>query len=365
MKLTCKRTTLTNAVQLVSGVVPSKTTKDVLKNIKLQVSSGKCTLIGSDSEIGMRCSVELEADQDGQALLPTARILSILNTLVDEIVTLEIDERGIAINCGYSDFALSTTPAEDFPEVASAEFNEPSKITSSAIRKLIRQTIFATDQNSTKYALAGVQMELANNAATFIATDANRMAVVRSDCKHEREADSTLVRVKALQLLDRCLDDTDSPVEIEIGSSSVAFRIEGVTITSQSIQGRFPNWRKIIPPSCLSNAVSVAAPLAAAVKQAMIVTTEESRAVEFVFDRGELRMSSQAASIGNSKIKLPIDYDGPEVPIRLDPKYIADFLKAVDAGTAINIGLNGSEGKVMFTCGDYQYVMSSMERVQQ
>ena len=346
-----------------SGVVPSKTTKDVLKNIKLVVSNGKCTLIGSDSEIGMRCSVELEADSDGQALLPTTRFLQILNTLVDEIVTLEIDERGININCGYSDFALATTPAEDFPDVASAEFNEFSTITSSAIRKMIRQTIFATDQNSTKYALAGVQMELANNTAVFIATDANRMAVARSDCKHEREADSTLVRVKALQLLDRCLDDTDSPVEIEISSSSVAFRLDGVMITSQSIQGRFPDWRKIIPPSCLSNAVSVAAPLAAAVKQAQIVTTEESRAVEFVFDRGQLRMSSQAASIGKSSIKLPIDYDGPQVPIRLDPKYVSDFLKAVDVGSTINIGLNGSEDKIMMTCGDYQYIVMPLEQV--
>lgn len=364
MKLTCKRTTLTNAVQLVSGVVPSKTTKDVLKNIKLQVAGGKCTLIGSDSEIGMRCIVELEADRDGQALLPTARILSILNTLVDEIVTLDIDERGIRIDCGYSSFTLSTTPAEDFPEVASAEFNEPSTITSSAVRKLIRQTIFCTDQQSTRYALAGVSVELANGSTTFISTDSRRLAIAKSDCKHDREADQCVVPVKALQLLDRCLDDTDSPVEIEIGSASVAFRVAGVAITSQVVAGRFPDWRKILPKRSESNAVSVAAPLAAAVKQAQIVTTEESRAVEFIFDRGELRLSSQAANIGNSKIKLPIDYDGETVPIRLDPKYIAEFLKAVDIGSSINIGLNGSDDKIMMTCGDYQYVVMPLERVQ-
>src|SRR6185503_17672280 len=98
MQLTCQRASLTNAFQTVAGVVPSRTTKDILKNIKLQVTGGKATLIGNDSEIGIRCDLtEIEADSSGEALLPTARVLSVLRELTDDVVKLEITADAIWI----------------------------------------------------------------------------------------------------------------------------------------------------------------------------------------------------------------------------------------------------------------------------
>ena len=111
MHILCQRTTLTNAFQTVAGVVPSRTTKDILKNIKLVVAGGKATLIGNDSEIGIRCNLpDIEADSSGEALLPTARVLSVLRELTDDVVKLEITGDAIWIRCGYSEFRLS---AED------------------------------------------------------------------------------------------------------------------------------------------------------------------------------------------------------------------------------------------------------------
>ncbi|MBC8116697.1 MAG: DNA polymerase III subunit beta, partial [Candidatus Saccharimonas sp.] len=179
MQLTCQRASLTNAFQTVAGVVPSRTTKDILKNIKLQVVGGKATLIGNDSEIGIRCDLpEIEADSSGEALLPTARVLSVLRELTDDVVKLEITSDAIWIRCGYSEFRLSAEDPADFPPVATFEDEEYFVVKASVLKQLIHRTIFATDTESTRYALGGVQIELTPERATFAATDSRRLAVV-------------------------------------------------------------------------------------------------------------------------------------------------------------------------------------------
>ena len=142
MQLTCQRASLTNAVQTVAAVAPTRTTKDILKNIKLIVSGGKATLIGTDSEIGMRCEVpDVIAEASGEALLPTTRVLSVLRELSDDVVKLEVSSEAIWIRCGYSEFRLSAEDPADFPPVAVFEDNEYFVLPVASLRQQIRRTI--------------------------------------------------------------------------------------------------------------------------------------------------------------------------------------------------------------------------------
>jgi DNA polymerase III subunit beta len=368
MQLTCQRASLTNAFQTVAGVVPTRTTKDILKNVKLQVGGGKATLIGNDSEIGMRCDVpDVVAESSGEALLPTARVLSVLRELNDDTVKLEITADAIWIRCGYSEFRLSAEDPADFPPVATFEDEEYFVVPAATLRQLIKRTIFATDTESTRYALGGVQIELTPERATFAATDSRRLAVVSGECKAvgspQKPATPPVVPSKAMTLIERSLGDGEGEAHIAIHANDIAVRCGGTTVTSQLVQGRFPDWRKVVPQSFNAKIDMVVAPFYSAIRQAQIVTNEESRGVDFGFSKGTLRLSSQAADIGQSKLELPIPYDGEELKITFDPRYVADFLKVLDAGTQFRFQIITHEDPAVLTTDDqYTYVIMPLSR---
>ena len=204
------------------------------------------------------------------------------------------------------------------------------------LRKLIRRTIFATDVESTRYALGGVLVEL---TARVDHDGRHRRPPARPDVGpgrgRERRRDappgSPVVPVKALKLIERNLDDDDPPVHIAIqGTTAVLIRTERAVIYSRLVEGRFPRYQDVFPANVEVKIPLEAGPLRLAVEQASIVTSEESRGVDFRFGDGVLKLSSQAADVGSSHVELPIAYDGKPVEITFDPRYLTDALKTLD-----------------------------------
>jgi DNA polymerase-3 subunit beta len=368
MQLTSSRDALTTAFQLVSGVVPSRTTKEILKNVKLQVIGGTATLIGSDSETGLRCVIpNIESDTAGEALLPTARVLQILRELTDDVVKLEMTGDAVWIRGGYSEFRLSAEDPADFPPVASFEEDSYFTLPAAALRQMIRRTVFATDAESTRYALGGVLMELNPERATLAATDSRRLAVVTSACqavgKPAPSSTPPVVPGKAMTLLERVLSEGDAEAKLAIHANDIVVQAGDVTVSSQLVQGRFPDYKKVIPANFSATIELVVGPFYSAIRQAQIVTNEESRGVDFTFSKGTLRLASQAADIGQSKIELPIGYDGGDVTITFDPRYIADFLRVLEPATTLRFQLIDHESAAVLATEDrYTYVIMPLSR---
>ena len=240
-------------------------------------------------------------------------------------------------------------------------------VKASVLKQLIHRTIFATDTESTRYALGGVQIELTPERATFAATDSRRLAVVSGDCKMvgspAKPATPPVVPSKAMTLIERSLTDGEVEAHIAVHANDIAVRCGGTTITSQLVQGRFPDWRKVVPNSFNAKIDMVVAPFYAAIRQAQIVTNEESRGVDFTFAKGTLKLNSQAADIGQSKIELPIPYDGEEIKITFDPRYVADFLKSLDTGSQFHCQLITHEDPAVLATDDhYTYVIMPLSR---
>ena len=359
---------MTAAFQTVVGVVPVRTTKDILKNVKLQVGGGKATLIGNDSEIGMRCDVpDVQSDSRGEALLPTARVLAVLRELSDDVVKLEVTSDATWIRCGYSEFRLSAEDPADFPPVATFEDTDYFVVPAAALRTMIRRTIFATDSESTRYALGGIQMELGADRFTLAATDSRRLAVVTAASTMvgtpEIPTAAPVIPSKAMGLIEKSLGDGTGEAHIALHQNDIVVRCGGTTIASQLVQGRFPDYRKVVPETHVSTIDLVVAPFFSAVRQAMIVTSEDSRGVDFVFGAGKLKLNSQAAEIGQSRIEMPIAYDGPEITITFDPRYVADFLKVLDAGSQFHLKLISHDDRATLTTDDnFTYVVMPLSR---
>jgi DNA polymerase-3 subunit beta len=371
MKALCNRDGLLSAFGMVSGVAPARSPKPILQNIKLIADPDEgSVLMATDLEVGIRHRVlGMKVEQPGSAILPTQRMTSILRTSDDQELWIEGEEDHLIVRGRRSEFKLPSEDPSGYPEVPDFAATSYHVVAAADLRKLIRRTIFATDVESTRYALGGVLVELTAESITMVGTDGRRLARMVAAAEAENGAatptGSPVIPVKALKLIERNLDDDDPPVHIAIqAGSAVLVRTERAVIYSRLVEGRVPRYQDVFP----SNAeVKIHFPeigeLRQAVEQASIVTSEESRGVDFQFAAGVLKLTSQAADVGSSHVDLPIAYDGKAVEITFDPRYLTDALKTLDDSTAITVELIDSKNAAVFKTDDrYAYVVMPLTR---
>ncbi len=369
MKIICNREQLLHAFQTVAPIAPARSPKAILQNVKLEVTSDVATLMATDLEVGIRYNVTgIEVDVPGAAVLPVARFGSILRESSDATFRIESGSEGTQIRGERSQFKLPSENPQDFPPVA--EFGETSyyEISARLFRELIRRTIFATDNESSRYALGGVKLEFNNGTFTAIGTDGRRLAKMEGPAQAVGEpapfGDVTVVPTRAMQLLERALTEDDAEVQIAVRQNDILVKNPRGTIYSRLLEGRYPRWRDVFPQRPTSTKIGLTVgPVNAAVRQAAIVTSEESRGVDFTFGEGSLVLAGKAAEVGESRIELPIAYDGQPISITLDPRFVSDFLKVLEPEKAFTIDLQDSDAAAVCTTDDgYGYVIMPLAR---
>ena len=367
MKLHCHRPTLAAAFQIVSGVVPTRTTKDVLRNVKVHVADGRLTLIGTDTEVGIRYEIEgVESDSAGEFLLPTQRTSSILRELQDEFVDIETSDTSVTIRAVNSQFQLGAENPSEFPTVAAFADDAYFVIPAKELKQMIRRTVFATDSESTRYALGGVLWDFDKNTLTLAATDSRRLAIVQNECvihgEPETVAEQPVIPAKAMSLLERSLAD-EGEVNVAIHSNDAVIRSGNITIYCRLVDGRFPRYRDVVPKEPAASINLVSGPLLQVVKLSQIMINEESRGVVFKFEDDQLLLVSQAAELGDSENGLPIAYSGESVAITLEPRFVADFLKVIDPAAQVVLQMTNSDQAVALVTDDqYTYVVMPLTR---
>jgi DNA polymerase-3 subunit beta len=358
---------LTSAFQTVSGVVPARTPRDILRNIKLVVADRRATLIGTDQEVGIRCQLpEVITDSTGESLLPTQRMSAILRELQAEEVALEAGEGCLWVRGGQSEFRLSTEDPAEFPDVEPFTGENYHSVSGRSLRRLIQRTLFATDVESTRYALGGILLDLKADRITLAATDSRRLAVDWTTCSAEgsqrEEQGQPVLPSKAMSLIERSIRDEED-VRIHVRNNDALVQIGSTTVYTRLVEGRFPKYEDVIPREYRVTIELLVAPFFAAVRQSMIITDDESRGVDFTFAGGTLRLSSQASNVGSSQIELPVSYDGPELVITFDPRFVADFLKVLDPTSQISLNLVDDNSAAVFKADEnYTYVVMPLAR---
>jgi DNA polymerase III subunit beta len=367
MKLHCHRPALAAALQVVSGVVPSRTPKEILKNIKLEVAGGKATLLGTDSEVGIRYEIPgVEIESEGETLLPAARATAIVRELSEDSVDVSLSDDAVWIKTDKSEFRLSAQDASEFPPVAVFDEDRYVAITGKALKDAIRRTAFATDAESSRYALGGVQLELAGDKITFAATDTRRLAVYEAGCRVQgarSENQAPVIPTKALSLIERSIPDAESEALLAVHANEALVKVGTSTIYSRLVDGRFPKYRDVIPTRAEVSIDLTVGTFYSAIRQAQIVTEEDSRGVDFKFAKGLLTLTSKSADVGQSVIQLPISFEGNELAILFDPRFIADFLRVLEPEKNIRLELIDAESAAVFRTDDsYTYVVMPLSR---
>ena len=369
VKMSVQRDKLLAGFQIVAGVVPARSPKPILQNVKLEATEGEATVIATDLEIGIRRHIsDVDVQVAGSVLLPSTRFLAILRESGDERLELEADPQGTLIKGERSEYRLPAGNPDEFPSVAEFSESDFHELPSRLLRELFRRTVFATDTESSRYALGGVLMELESEKVTCVGTDGRRLARMEGKAKNSKEGgaetNSLIIPTRAVQQMERALSDTEDTAKIATQSTELLLSCGETTVFARLLEGRFPRWRDVFPKRDHAERIELTVgPLLTTVRQAAIVTSDESRGVDFTFENGRLVLSGNAAETGQSRIEMPISYEGSEITVTLDPRYVADFLKVLETDKQICVEVkDGESAAVLSTDDGYGYVVMPLAR---
>ncbi len=364
MKVRCTREPLLAALQSASAVVPSRSPKPVLTNVKLEASRDAAVLSATDLEVGIRIELEgVEVSAPGAVLLPSGRLTAIVReSSPGTVFDIHADGSAAVVKAPRSEFRLPAEDPLEFPSVATFPSEACFELATPLVRELVRRTVFATDNESSRYALGGVLLELTPTAVTAVGTDGRRLAKMEGPAAVHGGTvaeGQPIVPARAMQLIERCLGAAELPVQVAVRANEILVRTGGTTVSARLVEGRFPRWRDVFPDRPEAARVQlVAGPLLAAVRQAAIVTSEQSKGVDFSFEQGQLVLAGRSAESGESRVELPIDHAGQPVRIKLDPRFVGDFLRVLDGGTTITVELTDAQSACVCRTEDgYGYVI--------
>ena len=369
MKITCNREKLLHAFQTVAAIAPVRSPKPILQNVKLEVTGKSATLMATDLEVGIRYEVAgIEVDAPGAVLLPVDRFGSILRESSDDTFRIESDSAGTTVRGERSQFKLPVENPHEFPAIA--QFGESScyELSARLFRELIRRTIFATDNESSRYALGGVKLEWQDNMLTAVGTDGRRLAKMEGPAQAVGEpppiGDVTVVPTRAMQLLERALAEDGSEVQLAVRQNDILVKSPRATIYSRLLEGRFPRWRDVFPRREKSLKLDLAVGPALRGRAAGGDRHQRGKPRRRFHVRRRHAGARRPDGRGRPVARRAADrLRRPPISITLDPRFVIDFLKVLEPEKTFTLDLQDGDSAAVCTTDDgYGYVIMPLAR---
>lgn len=368
-----KRDTLLAPLQAVSGIVEKRHTLPILSNVLLEKSGDVLTLLATDIEIQITSSTNgATGDGNGAVTVGARKLQEILRSLPEAAeVSLTLDDRRLQVKAGKSRFNLQTLPAEDFPSMTMVD-GEARRFTVAQkdFRKLLGQTQYAMATQDVRYYLNGLLLLVDANELRAVATDGHRLAYASMPLADAPEAlrvegaarQELILPRKTVIELNRLLGDNDEPLSIEVLPSQVRFRFGEINLVSKLIDGRFPDYERVIPAS-LKNVVSVSrSALLQSMVRAAILTNEKFRGVRLVLAEGSLKIMAANAEQEEAQEEIEVDYQGEALDVGFNVAYLLDVLNHRSEET-IEWGFNDANSSALLTIPGndrFRYVVMPM-----
>lgn len=361
MLITGKQSALLAAFQNADICVPTRTTNPIYQNFKLSADDG-LTVMATDMEVGIKLRLsDVAVEEPGEALLPAYRLLAILKTVGDQEVRIEADSKKCVVTTFSSEYTMPAESPSDFPDPSVVDDAKTVNVYAGDLVRAIRRTAFAAAKDGGRYAMRGVMLDVAKGKVTMVATDGKRLAIDFLSSVGESDAvGKPLSPSKAIGLVERVFGakSADSVVEVGFNANGIRFADESVRIYSRLVEGRFPPYRDVVPKSFNSTVSFPASGFLAAVRQAAVMTDDESKRILFQFSGDKLTLTAQGATTGKSKVEFKVDeFTGKPVDISLDPGYLVDMLRVFsDDKLTLHI-VDGSKAAVFKSTDDYVYLV--------
>ncbi len=360
------REALLRPLQAVSGIIERRHTLPILSNVLLERTGNRISLVATDIEIEITAVTSLDSDGENKAITVGARkLLDILRALPETSeVSLALQERRLQLKSGKSRFNLQTLPPEDFPRLAAAEgsaskFSMPQKL----LRTLLALVQYAMAQQDIRYYLNGLLMVLDGGTLKLVATDGHRLAFASRDLgAKDLPKQEVILPRKTIIELTKLLSDTEDPVSIELSSNQARFSFGEVLLISKLVDGKFPDYGRVIPQDQPKHLRLKRTELLAALQRAAILTSDKFRGVRWVLSNGGLKIICTNTEQEEAQEELDVDYKGDGLDIGFNVGYLLDVLNNLDVDE-IDCGLGDANSSALFTVpskADFKYVVMPM-----
>ncbi|MGF1739247.1 DNA polymerase III subunit beta [Photobacterium satsumensis] len=331
MKFTVAREQLLKPLQQVSGALGSRPSLPILGNILLVVEQGCLSMTGTDLEVEMIAKLALEGDvEEGAVTVPSRKFLDICRGLPDSAnIAVSLEGDRAIIRSGRSRYTLSVLPAADFPNIEDWQSEVEITLPQGQMRQLIDSTQFSMAHQDVRYYLNGMLFETDGQQLRSVATDGHRMAVCAVATHDELPAKQIIVPRKGVMELMRLLDSPDEEIRLQIGHSNIRAEVNNYIFTSKLVDGRFPDYRRVMPQN--SNKVVEAScdELRKAFSRAAILSNEKFRGVRVNLSPGEMRITANNPEQEEAEEFLDVDYQGEALEIGFNVSYVLDVLNTL------------------------------------
>ena len=360
-----KRDELLEPLSAVSGIIERRHTLPILSNVLVERSDDALSFVATDIEIQIAARSRVSAPAEARAVTVGARkLLDILRALPEGVeVTLQQQDKRLLVKAGKSRFALQTLAAEDFPRLAkpageSAKFQLEQK----ALRHVLSLVQYAMAQQDIRYYLNGLLMVVEDGSLKLVATDGHRLAYAALKLGAQLPRQEVIVPRKTVLELGKLLADSDAPVKIEIAATQASFSFGTVDLVSKLIDGKFPDYTRVIPTGHKNHLQTGREPLRQALQRAAILSNEKFRGVRWVLGDGSLKIVSSNAEQEEAHEELEVKYSGDALDIGFNVNYLLDVLNNV-SGEDIECAFGDAASSALITYAsekDFKYVVMPM-----
>ena len=351
-----KRDNILTPLQSVCGIVEKRHTLPILSNVLIEKSGDLLTWLATDIEIQIRTHTAGAAGADKTAVTVGARKLQdILRSLPESAeVSLELSEKRLQVKAGKSRFNLQTLPAEDYPRMSQAESEQVRlQLTQKQFKRLIGLVQYAMAQQDIRYYLNGLLLVVTGNEVRVVATDGHRLAYASEQIGETQPRTEVILPRKTILELSRLLSDNDDVLDIRLSPNQAQFRFGDIELVSKLIDGKFPDYERVIPQSHNKVITLPRTMLLQSLHRAAILTNEKFRGVRLVLAPGSMKIISNNADQEEAQEEIEISYDAEALDIGFNVTYLLDVLNNVsienveirlaDANSSALITLPGNE----------------------
>jgi DNA polymerase-3 subunit beta len=359
------RDALLKPLQVVAGIVEKKNTMPILANVLIQKQGTELRFVATDTEMQISTIAHLGGDSDDMAITVSARkVIDVLRALPDASeVALSIQARKASITAGKSRVSLQTMAAEEFPQVLVQElFTNRLTVPQKAFKHLLSMVSYAMAQQDIRYYLNGLLLVTDDKKLKLVATDGHRLAYCDMDLDDSMPRQDLIVPRKTVGEWMRLLQDVDDPISLEFGQQRLRASFGGIELVSKLIEGKFPDYERVIPQGLERVASIDRALFASSLQRASIVTTEKFKGVRLSFQHDALTIQTNNADQEEAVDEIAMDYAAERTEIGFNVQYLLEVLQHLKTDQ-VCISLRDGSASALITVPNhpnFKYVVMPM-----
>ena len=332
MKLSAARDVLLKPLQAVIGVVERRQTMPILSNVLLVARDGELSVTATDLEVELVAKTEVDVASGGEITVSGRKLLDICKALPDgATVDISVSGEKLGVRSGRSKFSLATLPAAEFPTVEDIKAGQTISVPQDVLARLIEKTHFSMAQQDVRYYLNGMLLETGGSHLRAVATDGHRLALCQAELDGAKlDEQQVIVPRKGVLELQRLMSG-DGSLDIELGANHVRIQLDGIRFTSKLIDGRFPEYERVIPQDSSNQLSADKELLRAALQRTAILSNEKYRGIRLIIRDSGVVLQAHNPEQEEAEEEVEVEYSGEDIEIGFNVNYLLDAIGAVDS----------------------------------